>query len=341
MATKKADNKPKPNTAELLPLDEYDVIAVSFSGGKDSLACVLDLLDRGVDRDRIQLWHQRIDGSATDSSFMDWPITEAYCEAVADALGIRLLYQWKDGGFKGEMLREDATTKGIHFETQAGEMKYCAPSANGKRTTRRRFPQVSRDLSVRWCSAYLKIDVAARAITNDPALKSAKILFVTGERREESPNRATYAEIETHRTNTKKRTVHQWRSVIDWTESDVWSIIERYKINAHPCYQLGFGRCSCMSCIFGKADQWASVRALDPKRFAEILDYEREFDCTIENGASVEDQANAGKPFDEISTKTEERRIALERVYPADRVIVDSWEMPAGAGRATCCGGPS
>ncbi len=287
---------PKPNTAELLSLDEYDHIIVSFSGGKDSLACV------------------------------------------------RLLYQWKDGGFKGEMLRDNAKTRGVYFHAQDGETMYAAPSKQGKDATRRKFPQVSGDLSVRWCSAYLKIDVTARAITNDPALKTAKILFITGERREESKDgkgRALYAEIEKHRTNTKKRTVHQWRNVIDWSEDQVWSIIQRFKINPHPCYHLGFGRCSCMSCIFADKHQWATIRTLDPKRFAMIAEYEREFECTINRDESIEERAAKGAAFEQLDTETTQRAVATTREYPASMIIVDDWKLPAGAGRATACGGPN
>jgi 3'-phosphoadenosine 5'-phosphosulfate sulfotransferase (PAPS reductase)/FAD synthetase len=337
----KQSTETKPNTAELLELNEYDLIVVSFSGGKDSLACMLDLLDRGVDKSKIQLWHQRIDGSDTDGSFMDWPVTEAYCKAVADALGLRLLFQWKDGGFKGEMLREDSTTRGMYFETQTGDVQYVAPSTRGKRTTRRKFPQVSADLSVRWCSAYLKIDVCTRAINNDPDLKDKKILVITGERREESANRARYCEVEQHKSTNKRRTVHQWRSVIDWTEEQVWDIIARYRINPHPCYHLGFGRCSCMACIFGDKNQWATVRELDPERFAEILGYEKEFGCTIKRKESVEDQANKGVAFEQIAEQADQVYRSLHDVYPVEEVIVENWQLPAGAGRAAACGGPS
>jgi len=43
-----AQRTPKPNTTEQLPLDQFDHILVSYSGGKDSLACLLRLLDLGV-----------------------------------------------------------------------------------------------------------------------------------------------------------------------------------------------------------------------------------------------------------------------------------------------------
>src|SRR6059058_5482752 len=84
----------RPDTRQLLPLDAYDLCIVSFSGGKDSLAVVLDLLERGVPRERVQLWHQDVDGEhGVDPSFIDWPCTSAYVRAVGAALGIRVLFQ--------------------------------------------------------------------------------------------------------------------------------------------------------------------------------------------------------------------------------------------------------
>lgn len=46
----------------IIDLFSYDKYIVSFSGGKDSTATFLYLLDNGVPTDRIELWHQDIDG---------------------------------------------------------------------------------------------------------------------------------------------------------------------------------------------------------------------------------------------------------------------------------------
>ena len=47
---------------ELLPLEEYDLIIVLFSGGKDSVAAYFRLLELGVPKEKIELWHHDIDG---------------------------------------------------------------------------------------------------------------------------------------------------------------------------------------------------------------------------------------------------------------------------------------
>lgn len=66
---------------DLLPLSEYDYIIVSESGGKDSMACLFYLLDLGVPKEKIELWHQSVDGGGADYiEFMDWPVTENYID---------------------------------------------------------------------------------------------------------------------------------------------------------------------------------------------------------------------------------------------------------------------
>ena len=39
---------------ELLPLEEYDLIVVLLSGGKDSVACYYKLLELGVPKEKIE-----------------------------------------------------------------------------------------------------------------------------------------------------------------------------------------------------------------------------------------------------------------------------------------------
>src|SRR5262249_53772371 len=147
---------------------------------------------------------------------------------------------WKHGGIEGEMLRDNTPTAPTSFECQDG-IPRTAGGGSGKLGTRRKFPQVTADLSSRWCSPYVKIDVAAKAINNDPALKKARILFLTGEGRQERPARATYAECERHRCNPRPRRVDQWRAVIDWSEQEVWDCLRRHRVRPHPAYFLGWG----------------------------------------------------------------------------------------------------
>lgn len=289
-------------------------------------------------KEKIQLWHQDVDA---DNPLMDWPVTPAYVRAFAQAFGVRILFQHRIGGFYDEMMRENSFTKPTRFELQAGGFAEVG-GKSGKKSTRRKFPQVSADLRVRWCSAYLKIDVAARAINNDPELQDKKILFVTGERRQESTARSKYREVEPHRChNNSTRHVDQWRAVIDWSEQDVWDVLQQRRVRVHPAYYLGWGRVSCMTCIFADADQWASVREIAPGRLAQIHELEQEFGLTIKQGESVAAQANRGESFIEAGD-AELIATALGTEYDHRRIILDpdeTWELPRGAFKR--CGGPT
>ena len=321
--------------SELLPLQSYDHIIISYSGGKDSLSMALATSEwaiarHGVDRSRIELWHQAVDGGPQSDRLMDWPCTESYCKATARAMGFPVLFQWKDRGFLGELLRDNAPTSGVYFQRTGGDIGFLPPQGR-KLATRRRFPAKSADLQTRWCSGYLKIDVARRVINNDPRFAHANILFLTGERRQESAARAKYKECEPtlKATSNRNRRTDQWRMVIDWKEEEVWDIIRRHRIVPHPAYRLGWGRVSCMACIFGQADQWASVRRIDPKAFERLALYEQSLGHTIDNKLPLLQMADRGRSF--VTAPKELVDLAMGTDYPDSEVTTDCWQLPAGA----------
>lgn len=317
-------------------LASYDVIIVAFSGGKDSLACLLHLLDLGVPREKIELWHHDVDGRE-GSTLMDWACTRDYCRKVAAAFGVRLFFSWKKGGIEREMLRDNAPTAGYAFETPEGLREAGGTSKN--LGTRLMFPQVSADLSVRWCSAYAKIMVMDAAIRGQSRFNGRRTLVVTGERAEESAARAKYTVFEPHRADLrdgrKPRHVDQWRAVHAWSEAAVWAIIERWFVTPHPAYRLGWGRVSCAACIFGNSNQWASLRAVNPAQFAAVSAYEQRFGKTIKRKLTVVQTADEGAPY---AMREEDVRAALSETFE-EPIFLDRWTLPAGAFGDGC--GPS
>jgi 3'-phosphoadenosine 5'-phosphosulfate sulfotransferase (PAPS reductase)/FAD synthetase len=243
--------------------------------------------------------------------------------------------KWRHGGFHRELLKENARIAPVSFEYLGGGVG-TGGRVRGKVGTRRLSPQVTADLSKRWCSPSLKIDVASIAISNEPRFRGKRLLFLSGERRQESAARSRYAEMEQHWTHTKSRHVDHWRMVIDWSEEQVWDIMREYRVACHPAYYLGWGRVSCLACIFGQADQWASVRLIAPDLVHRIARYKRDFGKTIHRGRSVVQLADQGTPYPECHNRGLVA-LAMGRSYPAHLALTDNWTTPAGAFKH--CGG--
>lgn len=332
----------KQDTVKLLHLSEYDHIIISESGGKDSMACLFYLLNLGVPPEKLELYHQSVDGGHNDIvEFMDWPVTESYVEAVGKHFGIDTCFQWREGGIYNELMRKDSLTGDIYY-CENGKIHHL-PTKQGKKSTRIKWPAMSPDLRVRWCSPYIKIDVFRRVLNNHPKYKDKKVLVVTGERREESPNRAKYAETEVHACNSKKRLVHAWRPVIDWSEQQVWDEYEKRSFLPHPAYLLGWNRTSCFGCIFSTADLWAMMREISPDRFQKLVSIEREINHTIDTGRlTLEKKADLGS----LERLPKDKRLsdwvqtALNRNLTKEDLIMDKWELPAGALIGNSSGGP-
>lgn len=317
-----------------LNLLSYDHYIVGFSGGKDSIASFLYLLERGVPKENIELWHHKIDGEG-NGYFMDWPVTTDYCKKFAQAFSVPIYFSWKEGGFKREMLRNNEPTAPTLFEalTDDGDVECGLAGGHGNVGTRLKFPQVSANLSVRWCSSYLKIDPCAKSLNNQSRFLNKRTLVITGERAEESKARAKYKTFESHRTDRRagkrvKRHVDHLRPVHGWSEAEIWAIIEKYRVNAHPAYHLGWGRLSCMKCIFGSNNQWASANKIHPAGVQEIASYEADFQTTIHRSLSVPERIQLGTPYQTITPELS--KASMETVYDGE-IITNDWILPSGA----------
>lgn len=380
----------------LLPLEEYDLIVVLISGGKDSVACYLKLIELGVPKEKIEFWHHDIDGGHPTRR-MDWKCTQNYVKALADAEGVKLRVSYRVNGFFGELYRIGASEPIEWIDPDTGEIKQCKLSSNYLKCRelkeqateemeellkqygyRMKFPAKTGDLSRRWCSAYLKICGADTVVSNIdrlgeleelggkrhkfPAkggthsgrwcsgnLKAAvqdsvtanleetkhdkKILIVSGERRGESAGRSKYNEMEIHRTNaTAKahRIVHQWRCCIDYSEKDVWELLKRHHINPHPCYRIGWNRCSCMMCIFSTPRLFAGVKELFPDDYASLRHDEEVLGFTLDNKKNL-DEFIGDTPSCVCWNDKKAIHSILTGEFGTEDIYTENWNYPVGA----------
>lgn len=328
-------------SAPFVDLASYDRIVVCMSGGKDSIASFLALVELGVDLSRVEFWHHDVDGRE-GSALMDWHFTADYNQKLADTFGVPLYFSWLEGGFEGEMLKKDSYSRPHKFQTPAGLITLERDKDRAKPGTRLRFPQLSASLQTRWCSSALKIDVGRRALNNQSRFDGSRVLFITGERREESANRAKYNQLEAHacdrRSGRKGRHVDAWRPVLHWTEQQVWEILARHGVIAPVPYRLGWNRFSCMTCIYNGPRIWATIARYFPERVECIANYEHQFGTTVSRERIT--VLELGKKAEPILIEDIE---ALDQATRNDYVLPviqhdGKWKMPIGAFGKEGCG---
>lgn len=199
---------------------------------------------------------------------------------------------------------------------------------------RHKFPAKGGTHQGRWCSGNLKAAVQDTVTANlEETNTDKKILIVSGERRGESAGRSKYNEMEIHRTSApakKRRIVHQWRPVIDYSEKDVWQVLKRHRINPHPCYRAGWNRCSCMMCIFSTPRLFAGIKELFPEDFEQLKKDEEILGFTLDNKKDLETFICGAKSCVNYSDKAAIKSLLTGEYSPED-VFVDKWTYPCGA----------
>ena len=321
-----------------LDLSEYNRVVICMSGGKDSIASMLKIIESGYPRHQIELWHHLVDGSPSEPVFADWAFMHNYCLKLAEAFNIPLYSSWLERGFKGEMLKKNSVPHPHTFETPSGFITLGRDRA--KPGTRRMFPQQKADLRQRWCSGALKIDVGRRALNNQERFIGQRTLFVTGERRSESPARAKYDQLAPHLCDTirdnpsskKPRFIDAYKNVLHLSEEEVWEILERWRIVPPVPYRLHFSRSSCKICIFNSDIIMATINEYWPDTIREIAAYEKEFGVSIaRSGKRVDERAKLARPYEIDDLEALEQ--SMKATYELPIFVPDNkpWKLPPGA----------
>lgn len=327
--------------APRIDLSAYDRIIVCLSG-KDSLACLLALIEQGADMSRVEAWHHLVDGGE-GSTLFDWAFMDDYMVKLAAAFNLPLYFSWLKGGLEAEMLKENGYSQPHIINTPSGVVTLERDTTRNPPATRRRFPQQSASLATRWCSSAAKIDVGRRAITNQDRFLHSKTLFVTGERRAESSGRSKYNQLEPHAVDRRSgrlgRHVDHWRPVLAYSEAEVWALIEKFRVEPPVPYKLGWSRSSCLGCIYNSPAVWATIRKHFPHRIRPIAAYEDEFNTTISrqriNVLDLSATANAFKIDDmQALAQADQREYMLPIFTPEGQ----SWKLPLGAFGSEGCG---
>lgn len=328
-------------------------VIVAFSGGKDSIAMFLHLLELGIPVSRIELWHHDVDGHGED--LFDWPVTPAYCTAFAQAFGVTMLFSYREGGIVRRLLRNNEPRGNVWYQTPDFQW-HTIPSDPKAINTGGRWPGISSDLQSRWCSSEVKIDVMSTILSNDARLQGTanapmEIVVCTGERHDESPKRSQYEELQVYKKGrfTQKRKVLTWRPIITKNEEYVWDLIKKYRIQPHPCYMLGWSRCSCQLCIFNHASYWATNFQISPEKVLRIRELElitsnypvnKGKEHTLYHNRNIFDKCAEAEPILNLTAPETDfwLKQALQEYTMPVIMQPGTWVLPKGAFKKENCG---
>ena len=217
-------------------------ILISVSGGKDSTAMVLHMLERGLS------WEQM------DMIYMDTGWEHASTYKYLD-----YLESFFDQKIKRLKLSVPVKEDHIEFVSYI-ECRLGFESPFVRMVLKKQFFS-SRIL--KWCTAELKLKPFIKYISD----LDDDYVDLVGIRREESLKRSKYPEWEWSETFD----CWVWRPLIDWTETDVIAIHNRNGLLPNSLYLNGQSRVGCWPCIFAKKKE---LSKLDDERISIIRDLE-------------------------------------------------------------------
>ncbi len=297
-------------------LHDYSAIVISISGGKDSQT----ILDYVMSEVRRQQYSGDVIAVLADTG-AEWPQSLPHCQMLCDHYRIELrvalphralpdhierrcamMAEKNKNGWPSASLRDctgackrDPIQKVIRAGWPSAKVRYCTTHCKSSaidKTIRAGWPSSS----CKYCTSDCKRNPIQKLTRQAwPADAGAAILSVTGERREESRNRAKLPEVEQHKALTVRgRVVTSWRPILDFTLADVWARIAKTGLPRHVAYDLGNERLSCAICVLAKDGDIRNGAVARPDLAERYLNIERTYGQTFKHKRSLADILKGG-----------------------------------------------
>lgn len=232
---------------------------VNVSGGKDSTACYLLALQRGVPFRAVMA-----------DTGNEHPITIEYAERLAE----------RTGGPQVEIYRADFTGRlarkrkyiAKHWPEEGIPQELVDRAIAALQPTgipfldlclwKGRFPS----RKAQFCTEFLKSDVIGSQVI-EPARRAGPVVQWLGVRRAESIARRNSPMWQVIRTP-GLHAMRLYRPLIHWTAENVFSFAAAHGLDPNPLYLQGMGRVGCFPCINANK---AEIRAITT-RFHEAIE---------------------------------------------------------------------
>lgn len=232
------------------------LVVINHSGGKDSQAMMIKLLELGVPSSRIVAIH-------ADLGRFEWNGTHDHAKAQCDAAGIELIV--------AQAIDKNGETKDFLTMMQSRLIKHAGEVVP--------FPSAD----CRQCTSDLKrgpIEVVIRRVMKQRGLKQAANCL--GLRAEESNARAKENPWKLNKNLSKAgRTIFNWLPIHDLTTVEVKQTVADAGQELHWAYAEGNERLSCVFCIMGSKNDIINGAKHRPELLSEISAWEEDTGYTM------------------------------------------------------------
>lgn len=303
---------------------------VNISGGKDSTACYLLALRRGVPfravmADTGNEHPLTIDYAAQLGQITGGPEVEVYRADFTDRIARKRAYiadRWPKDGVPQDLVDRAVAAlqpTGIPF------LDLCLWKG--------RFPS----RKAQFCTEHLKSEVVGDQVI-DPARQIGGVVQWLGVRRDEILARSNAPMWLTVRTP-GLHVMRYFRPLIHWTAENVFSFARACGVDPNPLYLQGMSRVGCFPCINAAKSELRSIAGRFPEAIDRIEEWEAVVAMAAKRGAATffaadvtPEGAALARRISAIADPDERKRVSAAAPWPNARAVA-AWARTDRGGK--------